>query len=416
MVRPTRRREFLRTVTVGGAGALAGLGGIRSARADHLVSFGCSEVSFSPGAKDVDAGSARIAFEDGGYVWSIDSYADLMGSTGRAVTAAEIGRSGLERPVNRIENPDPRTCNPRATTFDDNSVTVGEGEFDTAGVPPVEAARVTLYFRDGSSEVVSDIGERNVSSVTTTYTGTGQNTDKAITSIKIEHSVWDTTNLVANPATTGAFEWTDSRVLDIVTTDDVEMEYELLVDGTVEKRTGIGEPLRAEPNNDTVTENGDETVTVSGFTGNAGYGDSYRIDGRVLAFEQTAGDAERDDYAFLVNGAPVASSLLGPGLGAAGRTLFQIVGTEEGEVSYEFTVDGTVEKRTDNSDRLKAEDNDEVTENGDGTVTVSGFTGNTGYGDSFVVSGDLESFDRTGGDAGYRLVANGRDVELDELL
>jgi len=415
MVRPTRRREFLRDVTLVGASALAGLLGTRPARADHLVSFGCSEVAFSPGAKDVDAGSARVVFENGGYIWSIDSYADSMGATGRAVTVAEIGRSDLERPVNRIENPDPETCSPPATTFDSDSVTVGDGEFETAGVPPVEFTAITLYFRDGSAEVVSEYGENNVPSVATTYTGTGENVEKAITSIKFEHSAWDTTNLIANPETTGAFEWTDSRVLDIVTTADVEIEYELRVDGDVEKRTDIGEPLRAEPNNDAVTENGDGTVTVSGYTGNAGFGDSYLVDGRVVAFEQTGGDAGRNDVTFLVNGAEVASSLLGPGLGAAGRNLFQIVGTEEGEVSYEFTVDGTVTKRTDNSDRLQAEGNDEIVDNGD-RVTVSGFTGNTGYGDSYVVSGDLESFDRTGGDADYRLVVNGQDVELDDLL
>jgi hypothetical protein len=58
-------------------------------------------------------------------------------------------------------------------------------------------------------------------------------------------------------------------------------------------------------------------------------------------------------------------------------------------VEYEFTVDGSVQKRTSASDNA-AEDNDSITDNGDGTVTVSGVSGN-GYGDSFLVDGVVTS-------------------------
>lgn len=91
--------------------------------------------------------------------------------------------------------------------------------------------------------------------------------------------------------------------------------------------------------------------------------------------------------------------------------------TADVELGYRFVVDGGVEKRTDVGEPLRAEqNNDTITENGDGTVTVSGFTGNEGFGDSYVVVGSLESFDRVSGDADYRLEANGWPVSLGDLL
>jgi hypothetical protein len=63
-------------------------------------------------------------------------------------------------------------------------------------------------------------------------------------------------------------------------------------------------------------------------------------------------------------------------------------GTDAAE--YEFTVDGNVTKDLSSGDLAAEEDNDAITDNGDGTKTVSGVSGN-GYGDSFWVDGTLTS-------------------------
>jgi len=73
----------------------------------------------------------------------------------------------------------------------------------------------------------------------------------------------------------------DGTVLELVTSDGMATtEYEFTVEGSASKRTSAGD-LSAE-NNDSVAENGDGTVTVTGAVGN-GYGDSYVVDGTVTS-------------------------------------------------------------------------------------------------------------------------------------
>jgi hypothetical protein len=76
---------------------------------------------------------------------------------------------------------------------------------------------------------------------------------------------------------------------------------------------------------------------------------------------------------------------------AKGTPLELVPDESASRVKYEFTVDGSVRKRTSGVDPL-AEDADEVTDNGDGTVTVSGVAGN-GYGDAFLVDGAITAMD-----------------------
>jgi len=112
------------------------------------------------------------------------------------------------------------------------------------------------------------------------------------------------------------------------------------------------------------------------------------------------------------------SSGSGGGATSDGDTSHEVavIATEQGEVTYEFTVDGTVEPASDVAADLVAEDNDAIRDNGDGTVTVSGYTGNTGYGDTYTVTGDLLSFERTGGQAAFRIELDGSSVSSDELV
>ena len=94
--------------------------------------------------------------------------------------------------------------------------------------------------------------------------------------------------------------------------------------------------------------------------------------------------------------------------------LLEIVATESGEVRYELTVDGDVERARVN-DRIKAEDGDRIRENDDGTVTVRGSTGNRGYGDAFRFTGEVTAFDSEG-DADFFLRLDGERVTVDELV
>lgn len=94
--------------------------------------------------------------------------------------------------------------------------------------------------------------------------------------------------------------------------------------------------------------------------------------------------------------------------------LFELIATERGEIRYELTVDGDAEGvRVD--DRIKAEDNDRIEENNDGTVTVQGTTGNPGYGDAFRITGDVLGFE-SAGEAAFFVRLDGERVSVDELV
>ncbi|UPV75542.1 hypothetical protein M0R89_05610 [Halorussus limi] len=69
-------------------------------------------------------------------------------------------------------------------------------------------------------------------------------------------------------------------------------------------------------------------------------------------------------------------------------TVLELVANADAQnAAYEFTVDGTVTKHS-VSDGIAAEGNDTLTDNGDGTVTVTGASGN-GYGDAYAVEGSI---------------------------
>lgn len=95
-----------------------------------------------------------------------------------------------------------------------------------------------------------------------------------------------------------------------------------------------------------------------------------------------------------------------------GTVLELVAGSDTSNVSYEFTVEGSASKRTSAGD-VAADANDSVTENGDGTVTVSGVAGN-GYGDSFLVNGDVVSMDLNESD--WTLRYAGEEVAVDDLV
>ncbi|WP_254273644.1 hypothetical protein [Haloarcula marina] len=81
--------------------------------------------------------------------------------------------------------------------------------------------------------------------------------------------------------------------------------------------------------------------------------------------------------------------------------------TADAEFTYTFTVNGTVAPADDA--RFTSEDSDHITDNGDGTVTVTGYAGDQS-GDAYVIDGRITNFEKTGGESEYRLLIDGENV------
>jgi hypothetical protein len=98
--------------------------------------------------------------------------------------------------------------------------------------------------------------------------------------------------------------------------------------------------------------------------------------------------------------------------GDSESSLLELVSDDDvSSVNYEFTVEGNVEKKTSGSDPT-AEVGDSITDNGDGTVTVSGVAGN-GYGDAFYVDGAITSMNLN--ESVWTLYHGGAEVTVEDL-
>ncbi|WP_135302084.1 right-handed parallel beta-helix repeat-containing protein [Haloarcula amylovorans] len=95
------------------------------------------------------------------------------------------------------------------------------------------------------------------------------------------------------------------------------------------------------------------------------------------------------------------------GVPANGTAFVVASTTEDASFNYTFTVEGTVSKTE--ADGYVAEESDRITENGDGTVTVTGFAGDQ-WADPFEVEGRIVAFEKTGGTSQFRLELDGEDV------
>ena len=92
----------------------------------------------------------------------------------------------------------------------------------------------------------------------------------------------------------------------------------------------------------------------------------------------------------------------------------EIRAVDDGEYAYRFRVDGYVQ-RTRVDDQVKSEANDRLRRNDDGTVTVTGTTGN-GLSDAYVIVGEVVAFRKTEGESDGQLTLNGLELTVDELL
>ncbi|NEU58089.1 hypothetical protein FXF75_15490 [Halorussus sp. MSC15.2] len=106
------------------------------------------------------------------------------------------------------------------------------------------------------------------------------------------------------------------------------------------------------------------------------------------------------------------SGTSGSGDQTQGKPLELVAGSNTSDVQYEFTVEGSVTKNTSAGDKA-AETNDSITDNGDGTVTVTGKSGN-GYGDSYYVDGSFTSMSLD--ESKWTIRYDGTEVGVQELL
>lgn len=121
-----------------------------------------------------------------------------------------------------------------------------------------------------------------------------------------------------------------------------------------------------------------------------------------------------------VEGVPLSAEMAASGGGSSGTPdpeptgdILQIIADSDTIVNYELTADGEI-STYEVSDTVSSvnESNVTVTDNGDGTYTATGTTGNT-YGDAFEIGGDITSF--TADTDGYSLLLNDETVSADEF-
>lgn len=407
--RPLRntRRTFLASSALGALAAVT-TSGTASATAETVeptFEVDCSLVRVDDWG---DATGARVVYRDGSYVDVGESgrgEPERFGSPGRVVDAVVFD---MPEGTVRREN-DGGDCDPgeKAVTFTDSRATVRPGEFvDMDGYPGRLISQVDLHFVDGTSqEKVHHDGPQTPNGVTGAYRGTGEHAGKVVEAVRVFYDLHYMTHYVRNPAADKHLLGKDTcqeRLVEVMGATEGAVDYEFTVDGSVRK-VGLADG-RGAGDNDSV--GGGDSATVTGTTGNPGYSDVYAVNGEITDFSQTGGDGDyvlREAEWRVVDDTAPATDLL------------SVVATEDGEVGYEFAVDGTVRKITNAGQKRSAGDNDEVTESG-GTASVSGFTGNTGWGDTYAVTGDVTDFTRTGGSASFRIDYNGREVTPDELV
>ena len=205
-----------------------------------------------------------------------------------------------------------------------------------------------------------------------------------------------------------------SSVFEIVSTDSgAELDYSFVVDGDAWRADAGGGNSSVGESNDTVSDNGDGTVTVTGHTG-FGFGDAFRVTGPISDFERTDGESS---FQLVLDGEDVTDELAGGSdtePEPEPSSVFEVVSTDSGaELTYAFDVEGSAEKAdAGDGNSSVGEANDTITDNGDGTVTVEGKTG-FGFGDAFTVTGAVSNFERTSGESSFQLVLDGEDVTDD---
>ncbi|QLH80821.1 hypothetical protein [Halosimplex pelagicum] len=408
--RPLRntRRTFLASSALGALSAVA-TGATAAATGETVeptLTIECSTVRVDDWGS---AFGARVVFEDGSVVYIDEGAPETFGAPGRVVESVTL-HDGDGNEWTRTN--DATDCDPggKSVTFTDSRATVRPGQFlETDTYPGELISQVDLHFVDGTSQEKVHLDPQTPDGITGVYRGTGEHAGKVVEAIEMFHDLGYVSHYIRNPAAEQYLlgkATPQERLVEVMGASEGAVDYEFTVDGPVRAVT-LSDRRGASPGGNDDISTGGDTTTVTGTTGNPGYSDVYAVGGAITDFTQTGGDGDyllrESEWRVIEDTAPATD-------------LLAVVATEAGEVAYEFTVDGTVRKVTNAGPRRSAADNDEVVENDDGTVTVSGFTGNTGYGDTYAVTGDVTDFARTGGDAAFRVDYNGRERTPEELV
>ncbi|UPV99667.1 hypothetical protein M0R88_14245 [Halorussus gelatinilyticus] len=103
------------------------------------------------------------------------------------------------------------------------------------------------------------------------------------------------------------------------------------------------------------------------------------------------------------------------GGGSSSDQLEIVAASGASDVTYTFDVYGNVSKNLSNGDN-SAEDGtaDTITDNGDGTYTVDGITGN-GYGDTYDYDGSLGNWSSDHAETDYTLSVNGSEIQPSDI-
>ena len=186
--------------------------------------------------------------------------------------------------------------------------------------------------------------------------------------------------------TTDPSDGESGTVLELISKPDTEsITYEFTVEGSARKRTSAADDSPVAEGGDTVTDNGDGTVTVSGIAGN-GYGDAFYVEGSI-----TSMDLNEDNWTLRYGGEEITvAELTADGSDDAEQlpnTLLIDGGDSPNRAStYEFSVSGSVRK---SAELGSINEYDEVT---DGTITGRVIGGTDGY----RFSGEITAFSLDG--------------------
>lgn len=198
------------------------------------------------------------------------------------------------------------------------------------------------------------------------------------------------------------------------------VDYRLTVDGEIESQSPAGD--FSSDGNEDVTEDGG-TVTASGLTGPAPdiageqvfLGDRFLFTGSVETLELDP-NSDATDVTVYLDEASVAPADVRGFTDESGVEHTLMIAANEDGVEYSVTVDGTLDPQTQSGD-FSAEATDDVSENDDGTVSVSDVTGPapdiadevTYLGDRFLVTGEVVDLTLDPGEPGTDV-----NVYLDE--
>ena len=409
--RPRRntRRTFLASSALGALSAVA-TGGA-AAETGETVEPSATVEGWRVAVDDWgSARGARAVFRDGSFVAVNAGDPERFGAPGRAVESVTF--TDHDGTTWRMDDGAPDAdLGPPAVTFTDARATVRESQFaDLDAVPGNEISRVELQFVDGTTEVVHSYdGPPWPASLPGVYRGSGAHAGMVIEAIDISYDLNRARHYVRNPGADKHLlgkATPQERLVEVVGATEGAVDYEFTVDGPVRAVT-LSDRRGASPEGNDAVATSDGTTTVTGSTGNPGYSDVYAVGGPIVEFARTGGDGDyvlrEAEWSIVEDTAPATA-------------LLAVVATEAGEVAYEFTVDGTVRPIGNAGPTRSAAGNDRIVDEGDGTVTVEGFTGNAGYGDTYAVTGDVTDFARTGGEAAFRIEYNGHERTPEDLV